>query len=286
MHIFSTWQFNLLAYIVCAVLFNQFYKLAVHKCKHDGAATVVLQTIAGLTVLVLVPFFSITFPTDWKVYFFLALACIFYAINDRVQTTVRKNMEVSLFAISNQLSSVFLIIFGLTFFREPFSWPKIIGAGLILFANAILRFSHTKMEFNRYFWLAIFARLAFAIAVTIDVDISRHFNLPFYIMLTLIIPTLMIKTAEKIPAKEVIAEFVHGKKAFFLLTGFVWSLLIVFMIRAYQLASFTLITPLSATTVLLNVLVSTAFFGERGHFLKKAAAAALVVAGVYLTAAV
>jgi len=286
MHILNTWLFNLIGYVVWAVLFNQFYKLAVNDCEKDGAATVVLQTIAGLSVLLLVPFYPLAFPSDWKIYLLLVAACIFYAINDRVQTTVRKNMEVSLFAISNQLSSVFLIIFGLTVFREPFALTKIGGAALILLANVILRYSKTKVKFDTYFWLATLARLAFAVAVTIDVDISKHFNLPFYVMLTLLVPTLMIKTAEKISMNDIVSEFVRGKKIYFLLTGFVWSLLIVFMIRAYQLGSFTLITPLTATTVLLNVLVSTVFFAEKGHVFKKIGAAILVMAGVYLTAGV
>ncbi len=282
-NLLNTWQLNLFGYILCAVLFNQFYKLAVRKVKKDGAATVILQSIAGISVLLLMPFLTIRFSTDWKIYVLLIVACIFYAINDRVQTTVRKNMEVSVYTIINQLSSVFLIVYGLTIFREPFSLAKIVGGVLILLANIILRYSGRGLQFNKYVWLAVLASLSLATALSIDVGISKNFNLPIYIMLTLIIPTLMIKTAEKMTIADIKTEYYNGNKKYFFLTGISWALLIFFMIRAYQFGSFTLITPLSATSVLINVLIATFFFAERDNILKKVLASILVIAGVYLT---
>jgi drug/metabolite transporter (DMT)-like permease len=283
MDLFNTWQFNLCGYIVFAVLFNQFYKFAVRKAIKDGAATIALQSIAGLSALLLMPFFKVTFPTDWRIYLLLAIACIFYALNDRAQTTIRKNMEVSIYTIINQLTSVFLIIIGLTVFREPVVFGKIVGAVLILFANIMLRYSGGKFQLNKYIILAAFANLALASALSIDVGISKQFNLPFYIMFTLIVPTLMIKTAEKIKVSDILLELKREDKKYFFLTGICWSLLIFFMIRAYQMGSFTLITPLSATTVLLNVLIATIFFSERKDIFKKIIAAFIVICGVYFT---
>lgn len=282
-NLLNTWQFNLFGYIFFTVIFNQFYKLAVQSVKKDGAATVIFQTIAGLSVILLAPFLEIKFPSSLKWYGLLIVACFFYAINDRAQTTIRKNMEVSVYTIINQLSSVFLIVYGLTIFRESFSITKIIGAALILLANIILRYSRGKFQFNKYIWLAVFASLSLATALSIDVEISTNFNLPIYITLTLIIPTLMIKTAEKITLSEIKTEYVNGNKKYFYLTGISWSLLIFFMIRAYQFGSFTLITPLSATSVLINVLIATLLFGEKDNLLKKIIASALVIIGVYFT---
>ncbi|MCK9212630.1 MAG: EamA family transporter [Ignavibacteriaceae bacterium] len=282
-NITNTWQFYLIGYIILVVLFNQFYKLAVRHAKRDGAATVLLQTIGGLSILVLTPLFAIKFPTDWKVYALLALACIFYALNDRIQTTVRKNLDVSVYTILNRLSSVFLIIFGLTIFKEPIVAGKIIGAILILLANIILRFSRKKIVFNKYIAFAALSNLALAIALSIDVNISSDFNLPIYIMFTLILPAAMVKLTEKIPFKDIRTEFSSADKKYYFITGILWGLLIVFMIRAYQLSSFSLITPLAATSVLINVLIATLFFGEKQDILKKIIAALISVVGVYFT---
>lgn len=283
MNIINTWQFYLIGYIIFSVLFNQFYKLAVRHAKRDGAATILLQTIAGLSILLLTPLFVFRFPVDWKVYGFLTLACIFYALNDRIQTTVRKNLDVSVYTILNRLSSVFLIIYGITIFHEPVVFGKIVGAILILFANIVLRYSGKKIVLNKYVLLAALANLTLATAVSIDIDISKQFNLPIYIMFTLLIPMIMIKLAERIPIKDIKTEFNSADKKYYILTGIIWGLLIVFMIRAYQISSFSLITPLAATSVLINVLVATIFFGERKDILKKVLAAIISIIGVYFT---
>jgi len=283
MNIVETWQFNVIGLIVCSVLFNQFYKFAVKNAKKDGVATVILQSIAGLSVLFLMPLFPIRFPSDWKVYILLLTACVFYAIGDRLQTTVRKNLEVSVYTIVNQLSSVFLIIYGLLFFHEPFSLAKIIGGILILGANIFLRFREGKFHINKYIVFGALANLSLATAISIDVGNSKSFNLPLYIMITLLIPTLMIKTAERMTVKEIVSEYAHGNKPYYILTGISWALLLFFMIRAYQFGSFTLVTPLSATSVLINVLIATIFFAERKQIAQKIIAAVLVIAGVYLT---
>ena len=161
LNLLNTWQFNLLGFIVCNIIFNQSYKLAVKKVKKDGAATVIPQGFAGASALLFVPFFPIKFPSDWKIYGLLVFACIFFAISDRTQTTVRKNLEVSVYAILNQLSSVFLILYGLTIFHESFVLTKMVGAGLILVANIFLRYSGRKFNVNKYVLLAAFANLIF-----------------------------------------------------------------------------------------------------------------------------
>lgn len=283
MNILGMWQFYLVGYIFTSVLFNQFYKFAVRNAKKDGAATILLQTIGSLCALILIPLFEFKFPSDWKIYALLTLACIFYALNDRFQTTVRKNLDVSVYTIINRLSSVFLIIFGVTIFREPVVFGKIVGASLIIFSNILLRYSGKKIVINKYISLAALANLTLAIALSIDVNISSHFNLPIYIVFTLFIPALLIKISEKIPLKDIKDEFFSRDKKYYIITGFIWCLVIVFMLKAYQLSTFSLITPLAATSVLLNVLVSTIFFGEKTQILKKIIASVISIIGVYFT---
>jgi len=209
---------------------------------------------------------------------------MFFAISDRTQTTVRKNLEVSVYAILNQHSSVFLILYGLTIFREPMVLTKIMGAGLILAANIFLRYSGGKFSFNKYVLLAVFANLIFSTGLTIDISISKHFNLPIYNMFTLLIPAFIIKTAEKTTIGEIQTEYDNGNKKYYILTtGVSWALLLIFMIRAFQFGGFTLITPLFATAVLLNVLFAALFLGEQKDILKKIIAALIVIYGVYLT---
>lgn len=283
MNLLNTWQFNVAAYLVAIIFFFQFYSLAVKAVKKDGAATILLQLIGGFSALLFVPFFEVRFPSSIAIYITLAVACIFYALNDRMNTTVRKNMEVSAFSILAELSNVFLIIIGLTVFREPFVAGKIIGAAVVLLANFFLIYKKGKFDLNKYTILAILAQLAFSVAISIDIGISKNFNLPIYIMLTLALPALLIFFTEKHSIQEVTGEWKNGNKAYFLITGISWNLAILFMLRAYQLGSITTIVPISASSVLLNVLVASIFLKERHDIKKKIFLAILTVIGISIT---
>ncbi len=283
MAFFSMWQFNLVLYLFFVVAFFQFYKLAVKNAHRDGAATVLLQFIAGGSILILAPLFPFTFPSSPVVYFLLGVACIFYAINDRLQTTVRKNLDVSTFSILNQMTNVFLIFFGFTLFQEEFIVTKLVGAVLILVANMFIFYEKGRLSLNKYALFSILASFMFSIAISIDVGISKSFNLPFYIMITLIVPAIMIWIAERITIKEIYKEFRSQSKIYYILTGICWGLAIVFSLRSFKFGAVTTIVPLSATSVLLNVLVAHLFFDERKNQGKKILAAVMVIIGVYLT---
>lgn len=283
MFILNTWQFYLIGYLVFIVLFYQGYKLAVRHAKRDGAATILLQAIAGGSLLLLTPLFPFNLPGNIFFYVLLILACLFYAINDRLQTTARKHLEVSVFTIINQLSIVLLIIYGFVFFKEPFVQGKALGALLVLGGNFLLFYKKGGLKFNRFSIIAIFSTIAFSIAVSIDISNSHNFNLPFYIALTLLIPALFIFMADRVPVKAVVKEFNSPARKYYVITGICWGLAILFSLRAFQLKDVATVVPLEATSVLLNVLLAYIVFSERDDRIKKVIAAILVIIGIYLT---
>ncbi len=283
MNLLNTWQFNLIAHLISLVVFFQCYKLAVRNVQRDGAATVLLQILASIAVLILAPFFPFIIPTDPKIYILLLAACIFYALNDRLQTTARKHLQVSVYSIINQLSNVFLIIIGLTIFKEGLILQKLIGAGLILLGNIFLFYKKGALKANKFVWVAVIASFFFAAAISTDIGISRNFNLPFYIMLTLFLPALMVFFGERIKPSEVLREYNGSDRKWYITTGIAWALTIFFSLRAFQLGTVTTVVPLAATSVLLNVVVAYFFLGERKEEWKKIIAALIVIAGIYLT---
>ena len=132
------WIVYVILYLIIAVIFNQFYKITTKTLTKPGALTVLLQSLGAITVLLLCPFFEMKFPTDIKVYIFLGLSIIFYAISDRLNTTVRSGIEASTYSMIKQLSTVFMIFAGLIFFKEPFIITKFIGAILIILSNILI----------------------------------------------------------------------------------------------------------------------------------------------------
>lgn len=276
------WFLFVCLYIILAVAFTQAYKIVTKTSKSDGTLTVLLELIAGTSVLILAPFFSLSFPTDWKVYALLALACVFYGISDRINTTVRSGVEASTFSIIKQLSTVFMILAGLIFFKEPFVWKKIIGAILILFSNIFIFYKRGSQKLDKYVMLGIISNLVYSIALFLDVNISDNFNLAFYVATTLLIPCLFITIFEKIKWENIKQEFKNGNKKAILTTSLCWGSMIVVQLRAYQLGEATSVAPLCALTVIGNVIVGYLFLKERDNLWKKLIAAMLILISVFL----
>lgn len=274
------WLIWVILYLIFYVIFNQGYKVATKSLTKPGSLTILLEVIASVIILLLIPFFEFKIPVDSKVYIFLGLSIIFYTISDRLNTTVRSGIEASTFSVINQLSTVFMIVTGVLFFKEPFVLNKFIGAMLIVFSNILIFFKKGNGKPNKYVILGIVANLCFSIALFLDVNNSDNFNLPIYVAITLGAPIILISIFEKIKFPDIKEEYKNGNKKAIWLTSVTWSLSIVSQLRAYQLGEVSLVAPLCALSVILNVIVGYFFLKEKENMLKKIIAAILIVLGI------
>lgn len=282
MLILNNWLLYVILYLILATIFTQFYKVATKTMQKTGALTVLLQLLAGTVALLLCPLFEIKFPTNASVYIMLGISVIFYAITDRVNTTVRSGIEASTFSMLKQLSTTFMIFAGLIFFKEPFIVTKFIGALLIIISNILIFYQKGKFEFNKYIALGILGNIAFSIALFLDVNISDNFNLPFYVAITLVVPAILIIIFERIKPSEIKNELVNGNKKAIAITAISWGTAIISQLRAYQLQNVTIIAPLCALTVMLNVIVGYLFLKEKDNMLRKMMATILIIISVIL----
>lgn len=278
----NSWVTFVILYLVLATVFDQGYKVATKKMKKSGALTVLLELLAAILVLILFPFFEIKFPTDIKIYLFLGLSIIFYAVSDRLNTDVRKGVEASTFSIMKQLSTVFMTFSGFLFFKEEFIVSKFIGAVLIILSNILIFYKKGEGKFNKYVGLGIISNICYTIALFLDVNNSECFNLPFYVMITLGVPAILIMIIERIKFSDLKNEFSKENRLPILVTAITWSFCIVAQLRAYQLGNVSVVAPLCALLVILNVIFGYIFLKERDNLLKKILAAGLIILGIVL----
>ncbi len=276
------WLIWVVLYLIFYVIFNQGYKVTTKSLTKPGSLTILLELIASIFSLLLIPFFEMRFPENPLVYLFLGLSIIFYTITDRLNTTVRSGVEASTFSVINQLSTVFMIIAGVLFFKEPIIINKIIGAFLIVFSNVLIFFKKGNLKPNKYVILGIISNLCFSIALFLDVNNSDYFNLPMYVATTLGVPIILIFIFEKIKFEDIKEEYRNGNKKALWITAISWSLSIVAQLRAYQLGEVSLIAPLCALSVILNVIVGYFFLKEKENLPKKIIAAILIILGIVL----
>ena len=282
MTIVNNWILYVMLYLIVKTVFIQFYKMATKKIQKTGALTVLLDMIGGLTALVLCPFFEIRFPTDIRIYIILAISIICYTVKDRLDTKVMSGIEASTFNILQQLSTTFMVFAGLIVFKEEFILAKFIGAMLIIFSNILVFYQKGKFEINKYVLLGIMANLIYTVALFLDVNISEHFNLPMYAAITLTIPAILIMVFERIKPSEIKSEFANGNKRAILITAVTSPITIITSLRAYQLGNVTIVAPLCALSVILNVIVGYLFLKEKDNLLRKIISAILIIISIIL----
>ena len=278
----KSWITAVILFLIFAVSFNQCYKISTKKMNKAGSLTVLIDGIEGLFCLLFIPLFKIKLPENPYVYLFLGLACIFYAINDRIATEVRKGVEVSVYSIIKQTSTVILVLAGLFFFKEKFVLTKIIGAFLIVFSNVLVFYEKGSFKKNKYVWLGFFGCLFYTIAMIIDVNYSKQFNLPIYSAFTLILPSLLVLLFERIKFNDLANEFKNGNKRAILATCFSGALMVIFKLRAYELGEVIVVAPLCSIAVILNVIVGYFLLKEKDKLLRKLLAATLIIISVLL----
>lgn len=276
------WIIFLIIYLITSVIFGETFKIATNKMTKSATLTVVLEFTASMIAIITSVFFEYKFPKDIRIYIFLGLASIFYALNDRINTKVRKDMEVSNINIIKQLSTVFMIFAGFLFFKEKFVLSKFIGAFLIIISNIVIFYKRGEKKIDKTIALAILANICFAIALFLDVNISENFNLGLYIATTLGIPSLLIFLAERIKIKDIKEEIKNGNKPAILATAITWTLSIIAQLKAYQLGNVSVVAPLCSLTVILNVIFGYIILKERENILKKIIASILIIIGIVL----
>ena len=277
-----SWIIYVILFLITAVTFNQTYKVITKKMQNPGALTVLMELLSGSVSLLLIPFFEIKLPENPMVYVFLGLACIFYALNDRISIVARKGLEASTYSMIKQTSTVLMIFAGVLFFKEKFILNKIIGALLIVFSNILVFYKKGSLKSNKYALIGLLASLCNTIALFIDVNYSKQMNLPLYAGFTLLIPALIIILFERISPKKIIAEFNANDKKMIIISCIAQGLMMVFKLRAYQLGQVSIVAPLCTLTIMLNVIIGYFFLKERNNLLKKIVAATIIILGIVL----
>lgn len=282
MKLFNSWEFWVILYLVSAVIFAHTFKRANRKMKDAGSLTILLEVFTALFALLFIPFFEFKISSDIGIYITLFVVTIIYAATDRLNIESRYGLDPSTFSMLKQLSTVFMIIFGLLFLNEELVLNKIIGAIIIVLANVILAFEKGKIKINKYFIMSFISNFLFALAMLINVNISESFNLGIYTILTVGIPAIYIFIFGRHSVKELKNEFKLYDKKDFLISAFTWCLMLISSVKAYQVGSVMIVAPLFALTSIINAVIEFIFNKNKNKLVQKLISAILLIIGVIL----
>ena len=290
------WILFALVYVVTYIVFLQLFKVVSKRTTNIGALTIVIQIIAALSLIVFSPLYEWVWPTNWLPWFLYAIALVFFAVNDRLDATCRKNIDISVDGMLQQVYRLFWFAGGVIFISGiySFSWTKLLGGLIIVAVNMFLLFDKDKFKPNKYMLLKILSAIFFAAAFTLENSQSLEFNLPFMMFLSFIVPAtylLISRTVLFVWRKQSgIWAAIHNATFgglwrevkrrewwIILLCGFAQAASAFAIIRAYQFRDhFMEVAAICATYVILNVFFAYFFLKEKQDLFKKIIAAIII----------
>lgn len=282
MNILTNWLFWTILYLVSAVVFAQLFKNVNRNMKNPTALTILLELFTAIFSLLFVWLFEFKFPTNLSPYLILLVVIIIYAITDRLNIEARYGLEPSTFSMMKQLSTVFIIIFGVILLKEKIVINKIVGASLIICANVLLAFNKGKFKINKYFIMSIFSNILFAIAMMININISNNFNIAIYTFITVFFPSLFLLIFTRTKLKNLKEEFSLYNKPKFLIVACSWCLMLISSVKAYEYGSVVIVASFLALTSILNSIVELIISHNKKEFFKKLVISILIIIGIIL----
>jgi len=273
-----SWLIYTIIFIVFQITFLQTFKYATKNTKNIGALTVTVQLISAVSILVLIPFFEWALPTNWLTWLLLGISLLLYAINDRLDATTRKNLDISVDTMLHQVYRIFFLFAGIIFLGRTFIWLKLAGAILIVCANIFLLSDKGKFKFNKYVLLKVLSALFFAAAFTLETYNSASFNLAFFVFLSFSIPAIFLMIGRQATPRTLLSEIKRKEWWVILICGISQSLMCFAILRAYQFQDYFIeVATISAAYVILNVFFAYFILKERSNLLKKICVAIAIV---------
>ena len=276
----------IIIYLIFAVFFAQGFKSVNRKMKNASALTILLllsRVTINLKSTKLSPFFVFKLPSDGTVYLIVGIVTIIYAVTDRLNIEARYGLDPSTFSMLKQLSTVFLVIFGFIFLKEDFVIKRIFGIILIIASNFLLSLNKSgKFEFNKYFIMSVISNFLFAVAMFINVNIAKNFNIGIYTVFTVLIPAFIIKVFSKLSIKDLKNEFNLYNKKKFLLVSFSWCIMLISSVKAYEYGDVSVVAPLLTLTIIFNTIYEYFIDKDKKTFYYKLFISLLTILGVIL----
>ena len=282
MNLLNDWKFWTIIYIISAVVFAHTFKKTNRSMKNPDILTILLELCTAFFSLLFIILFPFKISYNLHVYLILFIVSIIYAFTDRLNIEARYGLEPSTFSMLKQLSTVFIIFFGIIFLNEKIVIKKIIGATIIISSNIFLAYNKGKFSFNKYFIMSVISNVLFAIAMIINVNVAKDFNIAIYTFITVFFPALYIFIVRRYKIKDLKDEFGLYDKKKFLISALMWCIMLISSVKAYEYGNVVVVASFLTLTAIINSAIELVFDHNKKNFLKKFILAVLIVIGVIL----
>lgn len=279
-----TWQLFSLISVLSLSISVILQRILIHKDKTDPFAYAVLfQGIVGLLLTAFALFYGFKLPNIETVLLPAIISIIFYGVGHIIYAKTLQKVEASAFSVLFATQAVWIMLLGIILLNESMTFVQIIGTLLIFVSVGILAKNFRSIFTERGTLLGLLTGLMFGIAIYSWSYVGRFTDTISWAAISFIGTSLvafLVRPSSVQKMKPLLKPSVLSKLVALAVFYGIGSLAMLF---AYKYGTFTIVSPLRQTSIIVTVLLALTFLPkERNRIKRKLFAAIICMAGVVL----
>jgi len=279
-----TWQILTIISVLalsCSVLLQ---RVLLSKDKiNPFAYAVVFQGIVGLILMVFAIGYGFKLPGIETVIVPAIISVLAFGVGHIMYAKTLQLVEASAFSVLFATQAIWIMLCGVFLFHESLAILQIIGAALIFSSVILLAKNVKKLKIDKGTAYGLLTGLIFGIAITSWSYVGRHTDGLSWAAISFVgtaLVALLVKPSSIHKMRALITPKIVPK---LLLLGVLYAIGSLAMLFAYKEGTFSIVTPLRQTSIIVTVLLALLFLAkERNRIRLKLMAAFVCFLGVLL----
>lgn len=259
-------------------------RVLLHKDKVDPYAYVVtFQGIVGLLLLAFAVPHGITLPGISTVWLPAILAIVAFGVGHILYAKTLQVVEASAFSVLFATQAIWIMLLGIALFHESMTWLQLAGSVLIFSSVGLLVKNWRAFRPDKGTASGLLTAAIFGFAIICWSYVGRHTDPLSWTAISFVgaaLVALLIKPAAR---HKMVGLLTSGLLPKLLMLGVLYGVGSLAMLYAYRAGTFSIVTPLRQTSIIVTTLLALAFLAkERNRIELKIAAAVISFAGACL----
>lgn len=259
-------------------------RVLIHKDKTDPYAyAVVFQGIVGLILMSFALALGFKLPNITNYLLPAIVSIVAFGLGHIIYAKTLQVVEASAFSVLFATQAIWIMLLGIVLFSERLTIVQIVGAVLIFSSVALLVKNIRSLSIDKGTSLGLLTGILFGIAITSWSYVGRHTDGISWAAISFIGTSLVAFLAKPSTVHKMSPLITSKVLPKLLLLGVLYAIGSLAMLFAYKEGSFTIVTPLRQTSIIVTVLLALIFLPkERNRIRIKITASLVCFLGVLL----
>lgn len=276
-----SWFFYALLSAISTTAYSLLVRVSLKGRGNAKAFTFLLDLTAAFLMVFLSVFEKKYFNFHFKTFLLFLIMTFLGAITDMLFIRARQLEEVSKLSIVIRLSSVWALLGGFLFFKEPLLPQKIVGVVLTISGAILVLWQGQKISLSKGIRIVILASFLFISNSFIDKYLVGNLASPaLYKTMSLIVTCFWVFLMVPNSFGAIKAEF-NLQKHLVVLAGIFIGVSSISIIKGIQIGEISRVFPIQSLYVIFSVLGGIFLLKERERIWQKILGAIVAFLGVY-----